>query len=101
MVGLTKAQKVEKAAAEARAKALADAGVTEEQFVALNDEEKAKVLATIDVTVAAPKSGGDGDEYAPRLVKMMRDVDGYPEPHEAQVHRDEVDNYRPGGWVEA
>lgn len=31
-------------------------------------------------------------------VHMKRDAELYPEPHEAQVHPDEVDNYRPGGW---
>jgi hypothetical protein len=31
-------------------------------------------------------------------VTMTRDADQYPEPHTAQVHPDEVDNYRPGGW---
>lgn len=29
---------------------------------------------------------------------MVRDPEQYPEPHSAQVHPDEVDNYRPGGW---
>ncbi|AVF41510.1 hypothetical protein [Pandoraea apista] len=99
MAGLTKAQKAEKVAAEARAKTLAVAGLTEEQFAALGDEEKAKILTTLDATAAAPK--GYGDDDGPTLVKMIRDVEGYPEPHEAQVHPDEVDNYRPGGWTEA
>lgn len=36
-----------------------------------------------------------------KLVKMIRDQEAYPEPHEALVHPDEVDNYRPGGWEEA
>ncbi|WP_353192116.1 hypothetical protein [Pandoraea pnomenusa] len=103
MAGLTKAQKAaraEKAAAEARAKALAAAGVTEEQFAALGDEEKAKIQATIEAEVVPPAGGDDGDE-GPVLVKMVRDADLYPEPHEAQVHPDEVDNYRAGGWGEA
>ncbi|WP_331693500.1 hypothetical protein [Pandoraea sputorum] len=97
MAGLTKAQKAQKAVAEARAKALAAAGLSEEQFAALSDEDKAKILPTIEDTNA----GGGGDDDSPEFVKMVRDVDSYPEPHEAQVHPDEVDNYRPGGWTEA
>jgi hypothetical protein len=31
-------------------------------------------------------------------VTMTRDAELYPEPHTAQVHPDEVENYRPGGW---
>lgn len=31
----------------------------------------------------------------PALVKMVRDA---PWPHEADVHPDEVENYRVGGW---
>lgn len=94
MAGLTKAQKAEKAAALARAKALAAASLTEEQFAALSEEEKAKILVAVDA------AGGGGDD-GPELVTMVRDADLYPEPHEAQVHPDEVDNYRPGGWTEA
>lgn len=33
-----------------------------------------------------------------QFVKMARNPEQYPAPHEAQVHPDEVDNYRPGGW---
>ncbi|MBA9854481.1 MAG: hypothetical protein GXP07_03055 [Betaproteobacteria bacterium] len=66
---------------------MAAAGLTEEQFNALSAEEQAKILAD------APK-GQDEIEF----VTMVRDPEQYPEPHSAQVHPDEVDNYRPGGW---
>jgi hypothetical protein len=36
-----------------------------------------------------------------QYVRMVRDPEAYPAPHEAQVHPDEVNNYRPGGWEEA
>lgn len=36
-----------------------------------------------------------------KLVKMVRDAEQYDAPHEALVHPDEVNNYRPGGWEEA
>jgi hypothetical protein len=35
------------------------------------------------------------------LVKMVRDQDQYEAPHEAEVHPDEVENYKAGGWTEA
>lgn len=34
-----------------------------------------------------------------QLVRMVRSADDYPEPHEAEVHPDEVANYAEGGWV--
>ncbi|AOY93825.1 hypothetical protein BKK79_19970 [Cupriavidus sp. USMAA2-4] len=37
-------------------------------------------------------------ERAPESVRMVRDPELYEAPHEADVHVDEVDNYRPGGW---
>jgi hypothetical protein len=30
---------------------------------------------------------------------MVRDPNQYPAPHAADVHPDEVDNYRAGGWL--
>ncbi len=33
-------------------------------------------------------------------VRMVRDAEQYPAPHEADVHPDEVENYRLGGWQE-
>lgn len=35
------------------------------------------------------------------LIKMTRDPETYPEPHSADVHADEVENYRVGGWAPA
>lgn len=91
MAGLTKAQKAEKAAAAARAKALEAAGLTEEQFAALSADEQAALLK------ANTSDSDDGDSDI-EYVTMTRDVEMYPEPHSAQVHPDEVENYRPGGW---
>lgn len=35
-------------------------------------------------------------------VKMVRDAELYPDgPHEADVHPDEVENFRAGGWEPA
>ncbi|RIJ85005.1 hypothetical protein RSP822_18230 [Ralstonia solanacearum] len=73
--------------ADARAAALAAAGLTEEHFNALSAEEQAKILA-----------GASKDQDEIEFVTMVRDPEQYPEPHSAQVHPDEVDNYRPGGW---
>ena len=36
---------------------------------------------------------------AVKLVKMVRDKKEYPAPHQCDVHPDEVDNYKAGGWV--
>jgi hypothetical protein len=36
-----------------------------------------------------------------QLVPMVRDGSHFPEPHTADVHPDEVDNYLRGGWVVA
>lgn len=36
-----------------------------------------------------------------KLVRMKRDPDTYPEPHTADVHPAEVENYRAGGFEEA
>lgn len=33
-------------------------------------------------------------------VAMVRDSEQYPEPHSADVHPDEVENYKAGGWKE-
>lgn len=36
----------------------------------------------------------------PQLVRMVRGPE-YPRPHMADVHPEEVENYRAGGWVKA
>ena len=35
------------------------------------------------------------------LVRMVRDSEQFPAPHEADVHPDEVANFAADGWVEA
>lgn len=37
---------------------------------------------------------------APKLAKMTRNPEG-PEPHTADVHPDEVENYSAAGWSKA
>ncbi len=40
-------------------------------------------------------------EETVKLVKMVRDAEeGYEGPTEADVHPDEVENYKAGGWQE-
>lgn len=34
-------------------------------------------------------------------IKMVRDAEQYPAPHAADVHPEEVENYRLGGFVPA
>jgi len=34
-------------------------------------------------------------------IKMTRDPEIYPAPHEADVHADEVETFAVGGWVAA
>lgn len=36
-----------------------------------------------------------------KLVRMVRHADTNPAPHAADVHPDEVQNYRSGGWTVA
>jgi hypothetical protein len=48
---------------------------------------------------AAPTSLS-GQENA-MTIRMKRDRGQYPAPHEADVHPDEVANYRIGGWIPA
>lgn len=38
---------------------------------------------------------------APKTVKMVRDAEVYPEPHSADVHPDEVENFKAAGWAKA
>jgi hypothetical protein len=33
------------------------------------------------------------------LVAMVRDAEQFPAPHSADVHPDEVENYKVGGWT--
>jgi hypothetical protein len=38
---------------------------------------------------------------ASKLVRMVRDESAFPAPHGADVHPDEVENFRGRGWQEA
>lgn len=52
----------------------------------------------------AKRADGTDDgvaEESIQYVTMVRDEQAYPEPHIAQVHPDEVQNYYSGGWVPA
>lgn len=48
-----------------------------------------------------PNANDNAENKEPEIqfVTMVRD-ETYPEPHEANVHPDEVKNYYSGGWVE-
>lgn len=48
--------------------------------------------------LAENNDGASDAESDIAYVQMVRDPEIYPEPHSAQVHPDEVENYRPGGW---
>lgn len=48
----------------------------------------------------AKKSEAKAAQEAPApLVKMVRNAEQFPEPHSADVHPDEVENYAAFGWV--
>lgn len=49
---------------------------------------------------AEREAAKQADEGNIQFVMMVRDEEKYPEPHTAQVHPDEVQNYYSGGWVE-
>jgi hypothetical protein len=100
MAGLTKEQRAAKALAEK----IAAAGLTQEQFDALSDEDKAKIVGTKS---AAPAGAGDGTgddggvedaDDGIKYVRMTRDPEFYDAPHEAKVHPKEVTNFARGGW---
>lgn len=59
--------------------------------MAKKDTEKNPDEAVVNGT--APEA-----DTAPELVKMHREVSGSG-PTEADVHPDEVENFRSGGWV--
>lgn len=52
---------------------------------------------------AAPIEGANEQEGTqdakPQTVAMVRNPEEYPAPHSADVHPDEVQNYRVNGWV--
>jgi hypothetical protein len=51
---------------------------------------------------AASAHEASAHEAAPtsKLVRMVRDASAFPAPHSADVHPDEVENFRAGGWQE-
>lgn len=51
--------------------------------------------------MAKAKEEHQTQESTIQYVKMVRDPEAYPAPHEAQVHPAEVHNYAPGGWTVA
>lgn len=48
---------------------------------------------------AGTNDNAESKEPEIKFVTMVRD-EPWPEPHEANVHPDEVQNYYSGGWVE-
>jgi hypothetical protein len=50
-----------------------------------------------------PKDSGTTDEAPENIdtVAMKRDPDMFPAPHTADVHPDEVENWKLADWVEA
>jgi hypothetical protein len=89
MAALTKEQKAAKAAAAARADALAAAGLTEEQLAALSEDEQVAIFA---------KNPAENIANEVELVSMKRDPEFYDAPHAADVHPHEVSSYALGGW---
>lgn len=49
-------------------------------------------MAKAPIKTATKQDGG--------TVRMVRDAEQFPAPHVADVHPDEVENYRTGGWQE-
>lgn len=98
MAGLTKEQRAAKLLAEK----IATAGLTQEQFDALSDEDKAKIVGAKPAAGSAGDSIGDeeDDEGAEKvkLVRMTRDPEFFDAPHTADVHPHEVSSFARGGW---
>lgn len=95
MAGLTKEQRAAKALAEK----IAAAGLTQEQFDALGDEDKAKIVgAKPAADVVGDDQGGEGADDDIKYVRMTREPELYEAPHEAKVHPKEVTNFARGGW---
>lgn len=83
-------------------KAIEISGVDADGFKQLDGEDRAKYLQEA-AELLGPEQPSDAGQDSPaiRFVSMKRDSDAYPEPHTAQVHPDEVENYQLGGWVHA
>jgi hypothetical protein len=68
--------------------------------------EKAAAKAAQEAEKAAANEGDTpeaevGNSEPVELVAMVRDPAVYDEPHTCDVHPDEVDNYKQGGWTHA
>lgn len=48
----------------------------------------------------APKTAAK-TEAKDKTVRMVRSAEQFPKPHEADVHPDEVENFKAAGWQEA
>jgi predicted TPR repeat methyltransferase len=82
----------EQSKAELNAKALELSGLDQEVFDALTDEEKEVHLKAAAEAIEA-EAKAKADDKGPKLVKMFKD-DG----SKADVHPDEVENYKLGDW---
>lgn len=84
------------------AKALEISLLTQEQFDALTEGEQGNYYNAAKAALAVPVETATPPAPAVETVKMVRDAEQYPEgPHAAEVHPDEVDNFKAGGWVVA
>lgn len=45
-----------------------------------------------------PKAEAPTAAAAPKLVRMVRDESAFPAPYSADVHPDEVESFKAGGW---
>jgi hypothetical protein len=91
-----------KTSKQALEKAIEISGVDADGFKKLDAEDRAKYLQeAAELLGQEYPSDGSQDSQTIHFVNMKRDTDAYPEPHTAQVHPDEVENYQLGGWVHA
>ena len=69
------------------------AGLTKEQRA-----ERARIA--VDIALGWPVSShADAPAATVATVAMVRDSATNPKPHAADVHPDEVENYKAGGWM--
>lgn len=97
MAGLTKEQRAAKLLSEK----IAAAGLTPEQFDALNDDEKAQIVGSkpaVDTSLGGATEGDEDADDGIKYVRMTRDPEIYDAPHEAKVHPHEVSSFARGGW---
>lgn len=83
-------------------KALELSAMTQEQFDALTEGEQGNYLNAAKATLAVPVETATPPAPTVETVSMVRDAEQYPDgPHAADVHPEEVENYRAGGWTVA